>query len=152
MIEKNEMKQQYRGYVRDIEYQGFLAIDENDNWLSDYEFEGEEFDRDNLLKVAKKYPQAEYITFHARLMGDSDFGIEDELSPIDDLAMVFDRDKLKSKNMYGNGGGVFNHKDNTLNFKNGINYIEAEPITKEDKKKYIDYLNEFFNNNQLYFV
>jgi hypothetical protein len=82
-----------------FEYQGFLAIDSSltpNERLSDYEFDGEEFDRDNLLEVAKKYPQAEYITFHARLMGDSDFGIEDELSPIDDLAMEFDMAKLKN--------------------------------------------------------
>ena len=102
--DENKMREQYRGYVRDIEYQGFLAIDLSltpNERLSDYEFDGEEFDRDNLLEVAKKYPQAEYITFHARLMGDSDFGIEDELSPIDDLAMEFDMAKL---NQYAEGG------------------------------------------------
>ena len=99
------MEKQYgKENIKGIEYQGFLAIDENnENYerLSDYEFEGEEFDIYNLLEVAKKYPQADYITFHARLMGESDFGIEDELSPIDDLAMEFDMNKL---NQFANGG------------------------------------------------
>ena len=103
--DKYVMRKQYgKENIKDIEYQGFLAIDENnENYerLSDYEFEGEEFDRDNLLEVAKKYPQADYITFHARLMGESDFGIEDELSPIDDLAMEFDMARL---NQFANGG------------------------------------------------
>jgi hypothetical protein len=93
--DKSKMRNQYgKENIKDIEYQGFLAIDENDERLSDYEFEGEEFDRDNLLEVAKKYPQANNITFHARIMGESDFGIEDELSPIDDLAMEFDMARL----------------------------------------------------------
>ena len=102
-----KMRKQYRGDYRDIEYQGFLAIDESltpNERLSDYEFEGEEFSKENLLEVAKKYPQADYITFHARIMGDNEWGMEDEgLSPIDDLAMSFDMAKL---NQYADGGGV----------------------------------------------
>jgi hypothetical protein len=115
--DETQMRQQYRGYVRDIEYQGFLAIDTSltpNERLSDYEFDGEEFDRDNLLEVAKKYPQAEYITFHARLMGDSDFGIEDELSPIDDLAMEFDMARL---NQYKRGGGVGGNRAKSVTHK-----------------------------------
>ena len=135
--EKNEMKQQYRGYVRDIEYQGFLAIDENDNWLSDYEFDGEEFDRDNLLKVAKKYPQAKEITFHARLMGDSDFGIEDELSPIDDLAMLFDMNKLKSKNMYAKGGLTYGKTDDVYFEVSQKGYIPKKTYGLESFKEFI---------------
>ena len=108
--DKSKMRNQYgKENIKDIEYQGFLAIDENDERLSDYEFEDEEFDRDNLLEVAKKYPQANYIVFHARIMGESDFGIEDELSPIDDLAMVFDMAKL---NQYADGGEADDDDDN----------------------------------------
>jgi cell division septation protein DedD len=103
-----KMRKQYRGDYRDIEYQGFLAIDESltpNERLSDYEFEGEEFSKENLLEVAKKYPQADYITFHARIMGDNEWGMEDEgLSPIDDLAMSFDMAKL---NQFADGGGVW---------------------------------------------
>jgi hypothetical protein len=100
--DRSKMRQQYgRENIKDIEYQGFLAVDENDERLSDYEFEGEEFDKDNLLEVAQTYPEAKYIVFHARLMGESDFGVEDELSPIDDLAMEFDMSRL---NQYAKGG------------------------------------------------
>jgi hypothetical protein len=89
---------------RGVENQGFLAIDENDNWLSDYEFEGLSFDKNNLLQVAKKYPNAVSITFHARIMGENEWGQTDEgYTPIDDMAMTFDMDKL---NKFADGGGV----------------------------------------------
>jgi hypothetical protein len=87
---------------RGVENQGFLAIDENDNWLSDYEFEGLSFNKDNLLQVAKKYPNAVSITFHARIMGENEWGQTDEgYTPIDDMAMTFDMAKL---NQFADGG------------------------------------------------
>jgi hypothetical protein len=87
---------------RGIENQGFLAIDENDNWLSDYEFEGLSFNKENLLQVAKKYPNAVSITFHARIMGENEWGQTDEgYTPIDDMAMTFDMAKL---NQFADGG------------------------------------------------
>jgi len=66
-------------------------------------------------------------------MGDSDFGIEDELSPIDDLAMEFDMAKL---NQYADGGEADDDDDDDYANGGGVNNkIKIKgfpPISKEE--------------------
>ena len=102
--EFRNLRLQYGSDYKGIEILGFLAIDENDERLSDYEFEGEDFSPTKLMEVAKEYPQAKEIVFVVRLMGDNQYGLYDEgYSEIDDLAMTFDMARL---NQYGKGGDV----------------------------------------------
>ena len=102
----NLIKNRRGSDYRITEYQGFLPIDENNNPLSDYQFLGQLFDRNNLLKVAEKYPNAVSITFHATQMGAISSSLEsqkEQYAPIHNLAMTFDVDKL---NQFADGGRV----------------------------------------------
>jgi hypothetical protein len=102
--EFRNLRLQYGSDYKGIEILGFLAIDESDERLSDYEFEGQDFSPTKLMEVAKEYPQAKEIVFVIRLMGDNQYGLYDEgYTEIDDLAMTFDMARL---NQYGKGGDV----------------------------------------------
>ena len=112
-----KLRSDYRGEYFNTSHEGFLAIDEKGERISDWKFYSQEFSENNLKKMFDLYPNAKQIIFSTRLNGRSDENENESGYALDHSIMEFDVPKK-----YAKGG-------NTIKF-------DKLPKNRQADKKY----------------
>jgi hypothetical protein len=84
-----EIKSIYKDDWFDVTHEGFLAIAQDGERMSDWEFYGQKFQEENLIKMIETYPQAKSIMFSSRLNARSEENKNESGYPLDYATMSF---------------------------------------------------------------
>lgn len=92
--QRDQLKHTYKGYWFNESHEGFIAIDNEGERISDWQFYGEEFSEANLAKMFAKYPNASQIIFSTRLNEISDENENEAGAALDHSIMEFNLPQL----------------------------------------------------------
>jgi hypothetical protein len=98
------------------DYEGYIAIDESDERIGDWEFYGEPMSYENWNKVIEMYPNAKAISFSERINS------EEDGHPIDYISVEYYPNSKGST--YAKGGGV---EQSSVYDIDGVEYLVSEP-------------------------
>ena len=90
----NQLRRMYRGYWIDESHEGFIAIGKDGERMGGWEFWGEEFSEENLIKMFAKYTDSSEIIFSTRLNGRSDENEDESGEALDCAIMAFNNPNL----------------------------------------------------------